>query len=156
MNKLDNAKHLRESLRSLVKNLGILEKNKEFCCGITYTQYCALIEIGRAKEIFLKVLAEKLNLDKSTTSRTVDKLVKLNYAKLEVFLENRKFVKIILTDKGINFFNSIEEGSEKYYKNIFELIPEDKRLQVIESVEYLIKALSKIKCCDGSCCSGKK
>lgn len=156
MNELGNTKYLRELLRNLVKSLGILEKNKEFCCGITYAQYCALIEIGRAKEIFLKTLAEKLNLDKSTTSRTVDNLVKLNYAKLEVFIENRKFVKIILTDKGLDLFNKIEEGSEKYYKNILELIPENKRSQVIESIEYLIDALGKVKCCDGSCCSSNK
>lgn len=156
MKELDRIKYLRELLRSLVKSLGILEKNKEFCCGITYAQYCALIEIGRAKEIFLKNLAEKLNLDKSTTSRTVDNLVKLNYVKLETFVKNRRFVKIILTHIGEALFNKIEEGSEKYYKNVIELIPKDKRPQVIESIEYLIDALGKVKCCNGSCCGSNK
>lgn len=155
MNESDNPKLLRELLKALVKRLGILEKNNEYCCGITYTQYCALIEIGRAKEIFLKVLAEKLNLDKSTTSRTIDNLVKLNYVKLEVFLENRKFVKIILTKEGLNLFNRIEEGSEKYYKNILELIPEEKRFQVLESLEYLLGAVSQVKCWDSSSCNNK-
>jgi len=156
MKQLDRIKYLRELLRNLVKSLGILEKNKEFCCGITYTQYCTLIEIGRAKQIFLKILAEKLNLDKSTTSRTVDNLVKLEYVKLETFVENRKFIKIILTDKGVDLFNKIEKGSEKYYKNIIRLIPEDKRFQVIESIEYLLDALDKVKCCKDSCCGSNK
>lgn len=156
MKELDRIKYLRELLRSLVKGLGILEKNKEFCCGITYAQYCALVEIGRAKDIFLKNLSEKLNLDKSTTSRTVDNLVKLQYVKLETFVKNRRFVKIVLTDKGADLFNKIEEGSEKYYKKVIELIPEDKRAQVIESIEYLLDALGKVKCCDGLCCGSNK
>lgn len=156
MKELNRIKYLRELLRSLVKSLGILEKNKEFCCGVTYAQYCALIEIGRAKDIFLKNLSEKLNLDKSTTSRTIDNLVKLQYVKLETFVENRRFVKIVLTDKGVDLFNKIEEGSEKYYKNVIELIPEDKKSQVIESIEYLLDVLGKVKCCDGSHCGRTK
>lgn len=125
----------------------MLEKNRGFCCGITYAQHYALIEIGLAKEIFFRDLAEKLNLDKSTTSRTVDNLVKLNYVKLDIFPENRRFVKIKLTDEGQELFKRIEEGAERYYKNIFELVPEDKRSQVIESIEYLRDAVSKVKCC---------
>jgi len=143
---------IREILRSIVKNLGIVEKNKEFCCGITYAQYCAIIEIGRAEEIVLKDLAEKLNLDKSTTSRTVTNLAKLNYVKIETVPTNRKFVKITLTDIGQQFFEGIEKGSEQYFTDVLKLIPEDKHSQILESIEYLHGAMSKLKCCAYSSC----
>lgn len=151
-----NEERLKDILRDIVRNLGLLEKNKEFCCGITYAQYCAIIEIGRAKEIFFKDLSEKLKLDKSTTSRTVDNLVKLNYAQLDTYTENRRFIKITLTNEGQKLFESIENGATQYYKNILELIPEDKRDQLVESLEYLLSAISKVKCCDVSCCSSNK
>lgn len=144
-----NEERLRDLLRKVVKNLGLLKKDKEFCCGITYAQYCAIIEIGREKEIFLKDLSEKLKLDKSTTSRTVDNLVKLNYVNLDTFKENRRFVKITLTDKGQNLFESIENNATQYYKKILELIPENKKDQLIESLEYLLLAVSKVECCKG-------
>lgn len=144
-----NEEKLKDILRDIVRNLGLLEKNKEFCCGITYAQYCAVIEIGRAKEVFFKDLSEKLKLDKSTTSRTVDNLVKLNYAQLDTYAENRRFIKITLTNEGQKLFESIENGATQYYKNILELVPKDKRDQLVESLEYLLSAVSKVKCCKG-------
>lgn len=153
MNKSNNTKYLRELLRVLLKNISLIEKNKEFCCGVTYTQYCSIVEIEKSKEIFLKDLAEKLNLDKSTTSRAIDSLVKLDIVKLEIFPKNRKFVKIKLTEKGHSLFEKIDEGAEAYYKKIYEQIPEDKWLQVTESIEYVLDAMGKVKCCDCSCCN---
>lgn len=156
MDNSENAKQLRETLRDIVKNLGIVEKNNEFCCGITYPQYCAIIEIGRAKEIVLKDLAEKLNLDKSTTSRTVTNLAKLDYVNIETAPTNRKFVQITLTEAGQKLFEGIEQGSEQYFTDILKLIPENKHSQILESIEYLHESISKLKCCAYSSCQQKQ
>jgi DNA-binding MarR family transcriptional regulator len=144
----ENARLLREILRTLVKNLGILEKDEGYCCGLTYTQYCAVIEIGRLSNISLKDLAEKLGLDKSTMSRAVNNLVKQDLLILETLPENRRFVKINLTEKGQCLFNRIESASEQYYQNILGSIPEDKTQQVMESLEFLLESVRKNKCCN--------
>lgn len=66
---------LRELIRILVRDLGILEKSDASCCGVTITQCHAVVEIGRKGKISLVDLAGLLGLDKSTMSRTINNLV---------------------------------------------------------------------------------
>lgn len=139
--------YLRELIRMLVRNLGILEKSDAGCCGVTISQCHAIVEIGRAKEISLNELAELLTLDKSTMSRTINKLVDDNLVIRESHSEDRRYITIRLTDKGIKIFKTIEGTMDKYYKNIFMSISEDKREQILDSLKLLIDAVHKNKCC---------
>lgn len=43
----EGSKDLRELIRILVRDLGILEKSDGSCCGVTITQCHAIVEIGR-------------------------------------------------------------------------------------------------------------
>jgi DNA-binding MarR family transcriptional regulator len=139
--------YLRELIRVLVRNLGILEKSDAGCCGVTISQCHAIVEIGRAKEISLNELAEILTLDKSTMSRTINKLVDDNLVIRELHSEDRRYITIRLTEKGIEIFKTIEGSMNKYYENIFMSISEDKREQILDSLQVLIEAVHKNKCC---------
>ena len=133
-----NGSNLREIVRILVRKLGLLERSEACCCGVTLTQRHAIVEIGRSKEINLNTLAELLNLDKSTMSRAIDTLVNQALVLREVTTENRRYIKIKLTEKGDEIFRGIEENMEAYYKNIISLVPEAKKSQVQESLELLV------------------
>lgn len=139
--------YLRELIRVLVRNLGILEKGDATCCGVTISQCHAIVEIGRAQEISLNELAEILTLDKSTMSRTINNLVENNLVVRKLHPEDRRYVTIKLTDEGIKIFKNIEEGMKQYFNAIFNSIPESKREQVLDSLKLLIKAVSENKCC---------
>lgn len=139
--------YLRELIRILVRNLGILEKNDASCCGTSITQCHAIVEIGRAKEISLNELSDLLAVDKSTMSRTINNLTEANLAVREMHLEDRRYIKIKLTDSGEEIFKNIEDSMEKYYKSIFSSIPEEKREQVLESLKLLTEAVKENKCC---------
>jgi DNA-binding MarR family transcriptional regulator len=145
--KNQGSNYLRELIRILVRNLGILEKGDATCCDVTISQCHAIVEIGRAKEISLNELAEILTLDKSTMSRTINNLVEDGLVLRELHPEDRRYVTIKLTDEGIKIFENIEEGMNEYYINIFKSIPEDKRQQVLESLKLLIEAVNQNKCC---------
>lgn len=136
---------LRELLRILVRNLGILEKSDACCSGVTIAQCHAIVEVGRSSKISLIELADKLGLDKSTMSRTVNNLVETDLVKREVDPENRRYIIIQLTDEGEEVFKSIEDSMHKYYTNIFTSIPEQKRNQVLESLEILVKSIKDNK-----------
>jgi len=138
---------LRELLRVLVQNLSILEKSDASCCGVTVTQCHAILEIGRSGKISLVELADLSGVDKSTMSRTVNNLVESDFAIRESDTENRRFVIIQLTENGKKVFQNIEESMENYYKDIFGSIPEDKRSQVLESLQLLADAVKLNKCC---------
>ncbi|SFP85781.1 MarR family winged helix-turn-helix transcriptional regulator [Caldicoprobacter faecalis] len=139
--------YLHELIRVLVRNLGILEKNDANCCGVTISQCHAIVEIGRSGEVSLSELAELLALDKSTMSRTINNLVEDGLVIRELHPEDRRYVKIKLTDKGMKVFKNIEESMDRYYKAIFNSVPEEKREQVLDSLKLLIEAVNKNKCC---------
>jgi len=143
-----NGSDLREIVRILVRDLGILERSKSCCCGVTLAQCHAIVEIGRAKEINLNSLAELLNLDKSTMSRTINNLVNESLVLREVHVENRRYIKIKLTEKGDKIFREIEKTMEDYYKDVISLVPENKKNQVLDSLQILADTVKINKCCN--------
>jgi DNA-binding MarR family transcriptional regulator len=143
MNIIDDAKQLRELIRGLERKLGILEDNGLSCCSITLSQCHALVEIGRAKSISLNQLAELLNLENSTMSRTVNNLVSNDLAKRDIDPKDRRYVTISLTDNGQKVYEGIEKDMNLYFKKIYDAIPQDKKMQVLESIEILLEAIDK-------------
>lgn len=133
--------YLRELLRILVRNLGILNKSDANCYGVTLAQCHAIVEIGRAQKISLIDLAELLGLEKSTMSRTINNLVNLNIVNREIDPDNRRYISIQLTDKGIEVFKNIEASMHVYYSKIFNSIASDKRDKVLESLELLVETI---------------
>jgi len=137
--------NLRELIRILVRNLGVLEKGDSSCCNITISQCHAIVEIGRAKKISLIELSDLIGLEKSTMSRTINNLVESGLVFRNVDEENRRFVTIQLSEKGIEVFNTTEASMKKYYSSVFEAIPEEKRYQVLESLGLLTTAVRNNK-----------
>jgi len=147
MDFVDSSQRLRETTRLLIRKLGFLERDGAICCGITLTQCHAMIETGRKEQISVNELAELLNLDKSTVSRTVDQLVNNGIMLREADQEDRRFVKLKLTVKGEELFKNIEQRMEVYFSEILHAVPEGKREQVIESLQIFVDALKNTKCC---------
>ena len=76
-----------------------------------------------------------LRLDKSGISRIVEDLVQKQYVERKPSKEDRRYVVLNLTDKGVERFNKIENDMNIKFKSILDRIPEEKRNQVIESLE---------------------
>lgn len=139
---VDQPFQLRENIRQLERKLGILQDSKQACCRVSMAQCHALVEIGRAKSISLTELSKKLNINNSTTSRAVNKLVTDNLVKREIDPNDRRYVTIALTEYGKKVFLNIEKDMNSYFKQVYESIPEAKRNQVIESLSILIEAIT--------------
>jgi DNA-binding MarR family transcriptional regulator len=138
---------LREFARLLARNLGFLDKSEASCCGTTIGQCHSIIEIGAAQEISLNELAEILNLDNSTISRTVNNLVDQHLVIREINPQDRRYIKLKLTDRGWAVYESIEKNMNMYFGSILKDIPEEKHEQIIESLMLLVKAMNNKKCC---------
>ncbi|NLI13138.1 MAG: winged helix-turn-helix transcriptional regulator [Peptococcaceae bacterium] len=142
----EDLSRLRECVRVLTRKLGLLEKSEASCCGVTLSQCHAVVEIGRVGSISVNNLAGILGLDKSTMSRTVNNLVEQGLVTRETDPEDRRYLSIGLTDQGRQLFVNIESGMEQFYQDAFKAIPPEKREQVLESLEILVKSLPN-KCC---------
>ena len=140
-----NSKKLREKIRILERKLGALEEYHKSCCSVTMAQCHAIVEIGRADNISLNQLAELLNLENSSMSRTVNNLVKKELVKRAIDMQDRRYVAISLTEKGMELFKGIEEDMDSYYLKVYETIPREKRLQVVEGLSVLIEAINTNK-----------
>jgi len=143
----DLARKLRETLRVLVRRLGILERSEASCCGITFAQCHALVELGRAGELSVNELAELLNLDKSTASRSIDNLANNGLVLREPDPNDRRYVSVRLSERGRELFAALEARMEAYYGEVIELVPAVKRGQVVESLALLAEAVKMSKCC---------
>ncbi|HEX9062186.1 MAG TPA: MarR family transcriptional regulator [Clostridia bacterium] len=147
MESSNNQNQLREMVRVLERKLGILQEYGFSCCGITLAQCHALVEIGRVKRISLNELAELLSLENSTMSRTVNNLVTNELVERNIDPQDRRYVAISLTEKGHKLYEKIEADMNVYFTNVYDAIPENKKQQVIESIQMLLDAISKIECC---------
>ncbi|MFZ5351459.1 MAG: MarR family winged helix-turn-helix transcriptional regulator [Bacillota bacterium] len=147
MKKKNNVSILRELTRVLVRNMGFLDKSEAVCCGTTLAQCNVIVEIGRAHEITLNEVADLLKLDNSTISRTINNLADQQLVERETDLEDRRYIKLRLTDKGRHIFETTEKNMNAYYEAILRDIPEEKHEQVIESLMLLVEAVKNNKCC---------
>lgn len=147
MKKSNSLWQFREIIRQLERKLGILDEKEMSCSGISMAQCHALVEIGRVESISLNELAEILNLENSTMSRTVNNLVNNDMVKRNTDPQDRRYVNISLTESGSKAYEGIEASMNLYFRNVYNTIPEDKREQVIESLQLLLCAFEKNSCC---------
>jgi DNA-binding MarR family transcriptional regulator len=152
MNEIESSNQLRELILELERRLGILQETQTSCCSITLAQCHALVEIGRARAISLNELAGLLNLENSTMSRTVSKLVNSGYVKRDIDASDRRYLTISLTENGQDLFNRTETRMGSYFQHIYSQIAENKRDQVIESLHLLLDAIDKSNCRGGNNC----
>ncbi len=135
---------IRERMLQLQRNLGGQLKSDTKCCGITVAQCHALMKVGLKGEISLVELAGSLGLDNSTLSRTIDSMVQAGLVERNANPQDRRYVTISLSRKGLALYNNIDSTFNEYFASVFDLIPEDKRGQILESFTLLTEAVSKL------------
>ncbi len=147
---LEDIRHFRETMRQLQRVLSWQSKSDAACCGITLAQCHVLMEIGKASKISIVDLALILGLDKSTLSRTIDGMVEIGLVERLSNPEDRRYLKLTLTEQGKNLFDSINCTFDQYYQDVFAAIPPEKHQQVAESLSLLAGAItekSSSECC---------
>ncbi len=155
MNELYDEHRLQEQLRLLSKKLALTDKYDAACCGTTVGQCRVLQAIGRNPNVNTKQLAESLNVDKSTMSRTIDHLVKQELIVRRPYQRDRRHTILNFTSEGQVMLKALEMEINKYHAEILYAIPEDKRDQVMESLDLLLRALDKSDlgtCGSSTCC----
>lgn len=151
---LERIRYLREKLRILEREMDGCFRSEGSCCGLTFSQCHALLEVGSKGEISLAELADSLNLDPSTLSRTVNGLVLLGLMNRLTNEKDRRRVDIYLTEQGKKVLAEIESIFNGYYSRVMELIPEEKREAVIECIGLFAEAVKKLNATDGCWSAG--
>ena len=133
----------RDLIRQLQRSLNWQWRLDASCCGVTVAQCHIIMEVGKTENISIAELAQALNLDTSTVSRTIEGMVGAGLVKRTANPDDRRSVYLVLTEKGKSIYNDINSTYDDYYAEILADIPQEKQRQVIESIELLAQATSK-------------
>jgi len=147
-------RRFRKTLRKLERLTDVQEKN---CCGgVSLPQCHVLLEIEELGQATTGQLAESLNLDKSTLSRTIDGLVITGQLKRLPNPLDRRYIPITLTEQGQATCDAINSVSDDYYAHVLERIPKTKIDPILENFDTLVQTLldyesqleTDAECCD--------
>ncbi|WP_082053787.1 MarR family winged helix-turn-helix transcriptional regulator [Gordoniibacillus kamchatkensis] len=147
MKQLPQYVDVREVLQLLVRRFGLLQKDGAQCCGVSVVQSHIIYELYKRPDISLNELSELLSIDTSTLSRQVQQLVESELVQRQADPKDRRYVVLSLTDKGQEQHKEIAKTMEDYVNGIFQNVPQDKKAQVLESLQILGDAMSQSPHC---------
>ncbi len=141
MEKAAMAEIFREIIKISVRKMGLLQREGNSCGGITLAQCHTLIEIAKYKGVSLNDLAAALTLDKSTMSRTVNKLVNAGLVTREIDKSDRRYMKISLTPAGQELAKQINCDMQRYYEMVLAAVPQKGQIQLAQLLPQLLAAV---------------
>ena len=142
----------RKHLRALEREVQLSMASDTGCCGVSLAQCHLLLEVEDRGRTSITALAEILELDKSTLSRTVDGMCRSGLLSRETDPSNRRQQIISLTPAGkakAETINSLCDGS---YARLFDFIPAARRLSVVKSVALVAEAMRHMRKSPGTPC----
>lgn len=138
-----------DMIKRIVRNFQLVERDQIKPLGFTMTQAYCLIEILQSSSITMQDLSIKMNLNTSTMTRIVDKLVRDKYIQRFRSDYDRRIVLVKLTSEGVEAANKVQERINSYYEDITRNLPKGSIDDVLESVSLLMDAFDKS---NPSCC----
>lgn len=137
--------HLRRMRRTLSAML------TEECCDlpVTLAQCDVLLEMETEKHVTLAWLADRLALDRSTLSRTVDALVEKGLLSRQIDPDDRRYNVLALTPEGRRRCDEINAEGDKGATELMERVPADLRTGAVKGFNAIVDAMTAT--CDEDC-----
>jgi DNA-binding MarR family transcriptional regulator len=135
-----DATALQAAVADLVRVYQFRDRDRICCHDISVTQCYALETLVEHGPIRLGALAEKLFLDKSTTSRVVGSLVKKGYVEQQVEAADRRAISLNATSRGRRLCTRITEDLVAQQKQLLQDLEPDVREAVVRVIRGLARA----------------
>lgn len=136
--------HFREVIRAFDREL-LYQNNASCCNGISVSQCHTLLEIEKHREISVSELANKLSLDKSTVSRTVDGLVNISLVERVTPKENRRLARLNLTDSGTQVCSAIHFTNDQYIQHVLKDFSREERGEFLRMFTKLTSNMAELR-----------
>jgi DNA-binding MarR family transcriptional regulator len=122
-----------------------------FCEGVTFHQFMILDAVSGKEELNMADLHTHLAVEKSTTTRLVNPLIKKGLLIRQKARHDSRAITLTLTDAGKKTHQKVSLCLAGFFQKVTKNIPEDKKDQVLESIRVFIRAI-KASAPDYSCC----
>jgi DNA-binding MarR family transcriptional regulator len=135
-----DAADLQAAVADLVRVYQFRDRDRICCHDISVTQCYALETLAEHGSMRLSALAERLFLDKSTTSRVVTALVKKGYVEQRADAEDGRAIALSATRKGRNLCARISDDLVGQQKQLLQDLDPDVRAGVVRVIRRLAQA----------------
>ncbi len=142
-------KQVVDDLVALCRAFGGFERD-QICCGTVTVQQCVTLQTLMDGPSEVGPLAERVGNSASAMTRLVDGLVKRGWVDRVRDEDDRRRVRVTLSDSGVAEAERLSGLTEEIVNAILSGIPKGKRKQVIESLKLLRNAVDAAR--DGGCC----
>lgn len=148
-----DVRSFRRSLRALERQVELSLSAQTECCGVTPAQCHLLLAVEEAGEPSVGDLASELELDASTLSRTVDRLVKTGLLDRREDPDNRRRQIVSLSDRGSAKVAAINGLCDSFYGGLLASLPSKDAKGVARLLPRFVRALGEWrKKMNTSCC----
>ncbi len=147
-----SVREFRRSLRALEREVELSLLSQTECCGVTSAQCHLLLEMESRGSASIGELAEALELDPSTLSRTADSLVKAGLASREDDPANRRRQILALLPPGREKVDFINAACDEYYESVLAGADGARRDETARAVAILAAAIRAKRLEGFSCC----
>ena len=137
----ENTEELMEVLGGLAQVMRCCCRDEAFCEGVTFHQFMILDAVAKEKELHMADLHKLLSVEKSTTTRLVNPLIKKGLLRRETAVHDSRAAKLTLTKKGSETHKKVLVCVTDFFQRALGNIPAKKRTEVLESVKMFITAI---------------
>ena len=137
----ENIDNLRHYSRKMVRELGILEIEKDNDKA-SPQRWHALIEIAQTPKITVSQLSQNLVLHISTVSRIVNSMVEDKLVQYDINSDKRE-KSLQITAKGLKELKRIDDFSNSKILNAFRFLGEKDQNQIVDAIKKYSLALEK-------------
>lgn len=119
--------------------------------GVTASQGYTLLSLPEAGYLSMNDLSEAMRLASSTMTRYVDELVRKGLVQRRSDADDRRVVRVELTERGHEVRRTLESAMQDFFKQVLDEIQEDERPVLLRALEQVTKSIAKVfkNCCAG-------
>jgi DNA-binding MarR family transcriptional regulator len=128
-------------IMTLFREIRCCSRDEALCMGVTFHQFVILDAVAARSELDLAELHGILSVEKSTTTRLVNPLLRKGFLKRETALHDSRAVKLSLTEAGRETHRQVWECLRAFFESIGRQLPAGQRTAILDAVRIFSTAI---------------
>lgn len=134
-------RNLLEILKCFARDIRCCSQGDTFFGDFTFQQFVILDIIAQRKELQLNDLHGLLAVEKSTTTRLVNPLIRRGFLKRTKAAHDSRAATLELTPEGKEVHKKVWSCLSLFFRGILRNMPSSKKSEVLDSAKILAKAI---------------
>lgn len=142
----DLAQKFRETLALTYQRVNALQRDEKRCFGVSLSRCVTLETLLQEGPLPVRELANRLGLDASTVTRSIDGLVREGLVRrTRDETQDRRKVFVGLSARGRTLAGKLVQCADSYSDEILARIPKERREDVLHALGVLVEAVDDLQ-----------